>query len=395
LAARDIQIGITLQVFGADQVVADLRKVNKELMEMMAYSTVLTKRGLAPTVEAMGDLRGRAREAGEYLRGLGLDTKESYRAFKDLETATGLVTDRTKTAMQYLRSLLREEERRPALLTDAVLALKKVAAEQGLTTEEQRRALTALGQYRIQTMEATIANDILRHSIGASGRAWRSLGRALFWAGLGTMFLTMSIARANRALFAITVAQRSYQRALERVDIVQEEYNRILWEYGPASLEARRAALRLKEAQDSVRMAQWRVREATEGYILSIFMLGLGAMPTVIRAISDITAGLTAVISSKIAAAVATGVMSKQEAMLAVALIKDLSWTEKVNLARAKEITLKTVVEKTALLGFGITFFSIAIDLYKEGLIHFCIALGIMGSVCLGTYVYLIHRQLG
>jgi len=75
--------------------------------------------------------------------------------------------------------------------------------------------------------------------------------RQLFWVGLGTMFLTMSIDRLNRRVLATRRELLSLARAEERLADLRRQYKEAIEEYGASSEEARRVLrdLRMEEMQ--------------------------------------------------------------------------------------------------------------------------------------------------
>jgi len=110
-----------------------------------------------------------------------------------------------------------------------------------------------------------------------------SVSRSLFWVGLGIMFFFMSLARLNRMMFQIEVAQYGVYRATRALQRAQRDARETILEYGPASQEARDAMERVKDAQMALRMAHERVREASEAQLYAWMMLIYGAVPTVLR----------------------------------------------------------------------------------------------------------------
>jgi len=141
-------------------------------------------------------------------------------------------------------------------------------------------------QLRATTTSLAAVRDMGRQFyaiLGPAGVAARALARELFWTGLSAMFITMSLARAFRAMERSRRAAYTLARAHVRIEEAQREYNEIVRRYGPASEQARRASLALKDAQMSLEDQIASTRMSIEMQNLSWLMLIFGTLPSFLR----------------------------------------------------------------------------------------------------------------
>lgn len=148
---------------------------------------------------------------------------------------------------------------------------------------------------RVITRHLREIRDVNRQtiaSLGAMGIALTRLGRTFFWAGLGTMFFFMSLARAQRQALNVKSAQLALIRSSIRLQEAQETVRRFQ-EAGIISGERyREAILRLREAELGLELAQDRLKTAIMTQFYAWLMLAFGSFPTVIRGISDLVFSL-------------------------------------------------------------------------------------------------------
>jgi hypothetical protein len=266
------------------------------------------------------------------------------KSFQSLNRVIDLVSDRYAVYTQRIMFANRAIQLFASGQSLSEEAMVELSRALNLTTGDTRFLLAAYREYERQNLVLRATNEVVRHQIGAIGQGWRMVGRAAFWAGLGTMFVTMSIARANRALHAITLAYRTLSRVQEDVKESQEEYRRAVMLYGKSSEEAKNAARALRDAYDRLEMAQLRVREAHEGWNLTLLMLALGTIPTLIRGASDLVTSIRYLAASMFMNRIITEDMSAVEMKLAVALSKQLGTWTLLRGALTEETGLKAVL---------------------------------------------------
>ena len=124
--------------------------------------------------------------------------------------------------------------------------------------------------------------------ISSTGIAYANLANTLFWTGLGAMFATMSLMRAQRSELAVESATLSLSRAYVGAYKAQETYNLYLeagitegYEYTLALASVRESNLQVKYAQDQL----------TTSIInsnLSWLQLVYGTFPTLIRTTTEL-----------------------------------------------------------------------------------------------------------
>jgi len=351
---KDITIGIELKVEDAPY--------NETVRRLNEVSNLLGRLGsqVAPaTARAMSGFSAEVRKTGSAIdktssalgKGISVQGK-TIREVKELEKISELVADRYKVMTGEITATNRvlQMASRGALEGGKMQAY--LAEQLGVTADEMPRVIAGLQEYNRQNMVAQITSAAVSHQIGATGKAWRMFGRAAFWAGLGTMFVTMSLARANRALYSITQSYRILKRTQRDITEAQSEYTEAVFLYGRRSDEANAAAIRLRDAQESLQAATYGVREAHESWNLTLLMLGLGTAPTVIRGISDMSVALRTLLTSLIANKLATVGMTEAQAAYAVVQLKHYGLRELFSLSLKKEITLKTLSTQSTLAEF-------------------------------------------
>jgi len=249
--------------------------------------------------------------------GLGEATKE---VSDRITEATRISQENIRTVENYLASVMGAEEEAKKLteieaglakqygitkeeMHDLSLGLAKYIQTTGASKEEVMKLLPALIEEQ-KTLADTIpylketedklnaaANAARAFMVGQDAlvRTTRRLGIEIFWLGLGSMFLVMSLARARRTTLAVERAQLSWRRAQEDLNEAMEEHQRILAEYGSSSREAIESSRRLEDAQMGLKFAEDSARMAIEQQIYGWMMLALGIAPTVLRAVFSIT----------------------------------------------------------------------------------------------------------
>jgi len=161
-----------------------------------------------------------------------------------------------------------------------------------------RQRIGSIYLNRALAQQAQVFKSV-RLGMGAYGTALQSLGRTMFWVGLGSMFIMMSWARMQRRAKQVTASAFSLKRAY--VDLYQAQSNlkETMLEYGKTSKEAVLAQLRLEEAQMRVTQAEDNVRSATEQNIYATAMWIFGMVPTYIRASFEMTSSLAMLTAAK------------------------------------------------------------------------------------------------
>jgi len=172
--------------------------------------------------------------------------KEIIQGYQRLNRAMLTVSDRYAVYTDTLRFTTRAMKTFIATGKLTEPELTALAGALGVNREQLEAGLIAMREYNRQQLVLTTTAESFRLSIGAVGRGIRMLGRTFFWAGLGTMFLTMSIARLNRALAMVPRTERALRRAVEDRDEAQKELQETLRVYGPLSEEAKMATRRLE-----------------------------------------------------------------------------------------------------------------------------------------------------
>jgi len=348
---KDITIGIELKVEDApyNETVRRLNEVSNllnNLGKQVAPATTRAMSGYSAAVrKATGAVEKQTKALGGGIRVQGKTIGE----VKELEDVSKLVSDQYHVMTTEITATNRLLKMASRGALEAGKAEDYLAEQLGVTAEEMPRVVAGFQEYNRQSMVAQITTAAVAHQIGATGKAWRMFGRAAFWAGLGTMFVTMSIARANRALYSITQSYRILKRTQRDITEAQSEYTEAVFLYGRRSDEANAAAIRLRDAQESLQAATYGVREAHESWNLTLLMLGLGTAPTLIRGISDISVSLRTLLTSLIANKLVTIGFTEAQAANAVVTLKTAGIRELLSLSMKKEITLKT-------LATGITY---------------------------------------
>jgi len=295
----DIPITISIEAPNLDRLVEQFRSLDTEL----------SKKGVE--FEKVG------RSVQTFGKRLYADGELAVKKFTPEVTG---ITDKARAFAKEIDALVGTNRSLTEILEREQLTMKEVKQQTGFTVAQWERfrriaEKTKLSVGTVAEMfrktegaigEVSLANRLLVSRLGATGIALTRLGRSLFWAGLGTMFFFMSLSRLNRMMFSIEVAQYGVYRATRSLEKAQKRYLEMLREYGPAAEETIEASESVKDAQMALRIAHMRVREATESHIFAWGMLIFGTIPTLLRAVSDVTVSLWGLSIAEIFATKAT-----------------------------------------------------------------------------------------
>jgi len=149
----------------------------------------------------------------------------------------------------------------------------------GQSGEEAKKVLTHFYRLRTALNQVAQMNREYTASLGAAGVALEEFTRNIFWAGLGVMFNTMSIARMLRRQTQMSTQAYSVARAVMSLKDAQKAENEAIMEYGPASEEAIEAHRRVIESEYALKSARDSARASIQQYYLSWFMLIWGMLP--------------------------------------------------------------------------------------------------------------------
>jgi len=335
--SENIQIGVEITTRGLAEAIQGFRELDKELEK----KGVELRQVAAATEEVSTGMRIAGRPIG--------DITEAY---KTLSTST---RETTKFSDDFTRQLAELGE------IQGWSAEKTVAYGKSIQAVSEEWKQGAIDLKNVYEKEEAIVAVTRRMAAGnlAVTRTWRMVGREIFWTGLGSMFLVMSLARARRAVVNLDRSQRSWRDSIEDAKEAQRDLTSTLREWGPASEEARDANRRYERSLENVRYAEEAVRSAAEQQMYAWMMLALGYAPTVIRAIFSVTGLLweqfiastmaaTGLDRTGVAAAMASGQLTMHIPILGIAI------TSYWQLAAA--VAAATV--GISLLVAGITFFA-------------------------------------
>ena len=138
---------------------------------------------------------------------------------------------------------------------------------------------------QVQTAQSSLvtSTDETSSSLKSNALAANNLGTA-------SMSLAMSFENVENAEVSLDRAHVLVEKDTNAVQAAQEKYNEAVAKYGPTSQQAIDAANKLSAAQDALTVAHEREDEAQRNVNNSMLMAGLTVIPSVITAVTSLSA---------------------------------------------------------------------------------------------------------